>query len=673
MNLKTTMAAVMLPGHLRVTLARSGSPITTDRIRWIFQRTEWGGHSFRWLMLLVFVVALLGTSRPAFFPPGGEINVEPGLGQVHVREDNPITQPRSGQAPRHRGMLNEAIVFEGRDWFTELVPVKATNHAVREQQEESLADRVTKAIDKGVAFLRSQENGKGHWEVDGETPARQGARSSLAMLALLQAGVKTDDPMMIRGMAFLRKIALQQIYTVSLQTMVFVQAGFAEDRPLIKRNVDWLIRLRIPARSYRGGGWGYVSLPGAPDNTNSRFALMAIHGALKTGIAAPEAVMKEIEEDLRNTQHKDGGWTHRNDPFSNYIMTFGGLASLINIRNDLRQGTPGTLRDGVEEDCGTYEEGSAIRKGLDWLRDSFPARIPNSDMASRFFRQPYYALQALEWTGEASGERFFGGHDWYRVGSNFLVLAQSPDGSWGDSGEITSLDSSPVVATSCSLGFLAGGRPPVLIAKLAHGKDGGGNRKRSDLRHLVPFVSRQIFSGRPLAWQNFDTTRIPLNEEKALQNCSLQLLESPVVWLSGHNLELSGEQFRLLKSYVEGGGFLFAEACCASKEFDAQFRTMIKKMFPGQELTLLPKDHPLWKASGAFSTSSEQYPLYGIIQGGKVVVVYSPRVISGYWETNRQTEGPGLEAFRLGANVIAYATDKKMPLPRLSQPLLPER
>ncbi len=570
-------------------------------------------------------------------------------------------------------MPNEAVGFEERELVTAPVPVIAINHAMRELQEQPLADRIKNAIDKGVAFLRSQENGKGHWEVDGETPACPGARSSLAMLALLQAGVKANDPMMIRGMAFLRKIALQQIYTVSLQTMVFVQAGFSEDRPRIKRNVGWLIKLRIPARGNRAGGWGYAGGPGTPDNSNGRFALMALHEAFKAGITAPETAMKEIEKDLRNTQQNDGGWANRNEPFTTYLMSYGGLTSLINIRNDLRKGTPRNLRDGVDEDCGTYDEGSAIRKGLDWVRDSFPGRIADSESASRLFRQPYFALEAIEWTGEASGERFFGGYDWYRVGSNFLVRAQSPDGSWGDLAEPKALDSSPVVATSCSLGFLASGRTPVLISKLAHGKEGAGNRKRSDLRHLVPFVSRQIFSGQPLAWQNFDTTRIPLNEEKALQNCSLQLLESPVVWLSGHNLELADEQFRLLKSYVEGGGFLFAEACCASKEFDAQFRTMIKKMFPGQELTLLPKDHFLWKASGAFSTSSEQYPLYGITQGGKAVVVYSPRAISGYWETNLQAEGPGLEAFRLAANVIAYATGKKMPLPRLSQPLLPER
>ncbi len=145
--------------------------------------------------------------------------------------------------------------------------------------QEKLVDQVRKSIDKGIQFLRDQEQGRGHWEVDAESTARKGGWSSLAMLALLQAGVPVEDEIIQRGLKYLRTVEPAQTYTVGLQTMVFAMAGDPRDKPLIQRNADWLVRAKTGAR---GGmvGWGYTNEPGAPDNSNTQYALLGLHEAL---------------------------------------------------------------------------------------------------------------------------------------------------------------------------------------------------------------------------------------------------------------------------------------------------------------------------------------------------------------------------------------------------------
>src|SRR5205823_12172842 len=97
------------------------------------------------------------------------------------------------------------------------------------------------AIRRGVQFLRDQQTPAGNWEIDGIIAAsRPGGETALVLLALLNAGVKPDDPAVDRGLKFLRTVAPHDTYVVGLQTMVFAAAGKPADLVLIQRNVDWL-------------------------------------------------------------------------------------------------------------------------------------------------------------------------------------------------------------------------------------------------------------------------------------------------------------------------------------------------------------------------------------------------------------------------------------------------
>ena len=94
-----------------------------------------------------------------------------------------------------------------------------------EAQDSDLAVRVRRSIDQGVDFLKRQQRSDGSWPSPEVFP--DGGISSLAMLALLESGVKSTDPVINSGLRYLRNIRSSEnngndsnTYVVALQTMV---------------------------------------------------------------------------------------------------------------------------------------------------------------------------------------------------------------------------------------------------------------------------------------------------------------------------------------------------------------------------------------------------------------------------------------------------------------------
>src|SRR5262249_35417249 len=167
-----------------------------------------------------------------------------------------------------------------RRWITPLLAgfllLPATIPA-QNRPEEPLVERVRAAIEKAVRYLKNVEKGTQKWEQDPlVASARPGGESALALLALLNAGVKPDDPVIQRGLEYLRRVEPKDTYVVGLQTMVYAEVGDPRAGPRIQNNVDWLIRARI----YRDGrlrGWTYRDEGGSADNSNTQYALLGLH------------------------------------------------------------------------------------------------------------------------------------------------------------------------------------------------------------------------------------------------------------------------------------------------------------------------------------------------------------------------------------------------------------
>ena len=110
-----------------------------------------------------------------------------------------------------------------------------------------------------------------------------GGVTSLCTLALLNAGVPTDDPQIQAALNILRPIPPMATYPTALQTMVFAIAEPEKEiQLLIRRNVRWFEDQQKRTRGNRGM-WSYPL--GNGDNSNSQFAILALYEAQRAGVA----------------------------------------------------------------------------------------------------------------------------------------------------------------------------------------------------------------------------------------------------------------------------------------------------------------------------------------------------------------------------------------------------
>jgi hypothetical protein len=556
--------------------------------------------------------------------------------------------------------------------LTLLVP--ATTRAA----EEPLVDQVKRAIDEGVRYLKDRQqrenDGKGHWDV--ELVGRRGGPTCLAMLALLYAGEDPRSDVMQRGLKWLRDLEAVDTYVVGLQTMVFAEARQEEDLLRIQRNVDWLIRARQFNKNHQLTGWGYHQQGGAPDNSNTQYALLGLHAGKSMGVKIPNDVWESIREYYTRTQQADDGWSYRNTPGgSSLTMTTAGLCGLLIAGMELNDAKEKLQPDGSARDCGKYAENDAVAKAMRALTQRFNTEYPPAW---------FYNLYGLERAGRLSGQRFFGEFDWYRRGCETLVSPnlnrshRHDDGSWYVRGP-NGFDNWPIVSTSFAILFLSKGRTPVLISKLVHfdplQPNSGWNNKHNDARNVVEYINAlKLFKDnsrpQPVAWQIFNARQTGLSKGKEL---AAELLQTPVAYFNGHSKPVfAGAEEDMLHEYVEQGGFILAEACCGGADgqngrgFDNGFRNLVKRLWSDEDhqLRKLPDNHPIYTALHQLDPKRDDLPLEGIEFGCKTLVVYSQKPLAGYWEANDLKSPRGDKAFKLAANIVAYATGLELPKPR---------
>jgi hypothetical protein len=563
-----------------------------------------------------------------------------------------------------------------------LVPAWTTS-VQAQVKKEPLVQQVKASIGDGVRYLLDAQRPDGSWEVNLPTVGIQGGWSSLALLALLNSGVPAEHPKVAAGLAYLRRLEPGMTYVRALQTMVFVEAGKAEDRQRIQENVRWLIEARV-IKNGRLMGWSYNKGPSATsDNSNTQYALLGLWAGKQGGATVSREIWESIRDYYLSTQETDGAWIYSpsggpaGHNRASLTMTTAGVCGLFIAGMELNVGREKLQADGTATDCGVYEENKAIAKGLSWIGSHFT--IDGNSMTNRVF----YNLYGIERTGRLSGQRFLGGYDWYREGCKYLVEHQHKEGpekgAWRVAG---AWDNWPVVSTSFALLFLSKGRTPVLVTKLAHGPvpvqlrdvDTDWNNDRNDLRHLVDFSARELFNKLPLAWQNFDIMRAAnprgdaLTEEDELE-ATADLLASPIVYFNGHQSPLrrfTTVEKKILQRYIDNGGFILAEACCGSPAFDKGFKALVEELWPDNELVDLPGDHAVWKSHFPVRPG-DPYKLMGLSLGCKTVLIYSPQDLSCRWESNNLGDARALKAFQLGANIVAYATGREPPRPRLTE------
>jgi hypothetical protein len=520
-----------------------------------------------------------------------------------------------------------------------------------------LAEQVEPAIKKGASFLKQNQRQDGSW-ADIEQESRTGM-TSLVTLALLSAGERSDSPTIRKAVEHLRQFGprdLHSTYAISLQTMAFAQTDPERDRSRIAANARWLEQAQIKPEDpvFWPGSWTYSeskrARPG--DNSNSQHALLGLHAASEAGVPVRPEVWQLARNYWEKCQRHDGSWAYTPDATnSTASMTCAGVSSLIIAGLRRYQGQEFLQGDEIKH-CGKERVNPTIQRGIDWLANHFfTGQNFGTGQQWRF-----YYLSGLERTGRLAGVRFFGEHDWYRLGAAQLAHEQNEvSGFWRG----VFLEEDRVLATSFALLFLAKGRAPVLINKVRHGPSADWQNDPDDVRNLTSVVSRD--------WKNLLTWQVV---DPAIASVA-ELLQAPIVFFNGHDVpEFNRIAKQNIREFVEQGGVIFADACCSSKEFDAGFKDLMKELFPEEQYKLrpLPEGHPVWRARHLISPNV--HPLWGIERGGKTVVIYSPQDLSCYW--NQMESSPAnpavIKAIRIGQNAIEYATGHKLARDKLSVP-----
>jgi hypothetical protein len=530
---------------------------------------------------------------------------------------------------------------------------------------------IEQAIVKARGWLAGQQRGNGSWETS--RSAGSEGPTGLVLLALANAGLGADDPVMRKGLAWLRSQTPESIdaggrtYAVSLQTMALAMLSPEADRALLERNVAWLERAQV-SRGPAAGSWSYnENNPGSGDNSNSQFALLALHEAARAGVRVKRETWALAQQYWASCANPDGSWGYTiNAGGGSGSMTCAGIASIWITAEHL--GAPAAKADGDESVrcCGGGSSPRELERGLAWLGKRFSVtENPGTGGPTWLF----YYLYGLERVGRFSARRYIGEADWYLEGARMFLSVQD---------RLTGRFSSPrleepTVATSFALLFLAKGRRPVIVAKSRHDPGADWNRHGHDVAHLVEYVERRWRKDYPagLSWHVVDTAAAGRDD----------LLQSPVLWISGRDaLDLGPDAGARLRRYVDEGGFVFAEACCPdSKAFDRRFRQLVGEMFPEPEygLHLLPPEHPAWHAEEIVPPELHR-PLLGVDYGCRTCLIYAPPTdglpqgampsLSCLWELGgpaRESLPPGVRrevdaALAIGTNVLAYATNREV-------------
>ena len=517
-------------------------------------------------------------------------------------------------------------------------------------------EQVEKAIKSGVRFLKKAQRADGSWE-DRQQEAKTG-ESSLITLALITAGESVNSPEMTNALAYLSKFSADQLdntYSVALQTMVFAAADPKRFQVRIQDNVNWMesSQLRTNDRFGPPGSWSYThNKVKQGDNSNTQYALLGLNAASEVGIPVSKETWALSRKYWEGCQHLDGSWAYFFDSQggSTGSMTCAGISSLVITGMKRFQGQEALEGDKIVN-CGKGAINPKLQRAIDWMAQNF--KVGQNIGANQNWK--FYYLYGLERAGRLTGQRFFGGHDWYREGAEELVSIQDTlQGSWRG---LNAVEDDPLIATSFALLFLAKGRSPVLINKLRHGPQNDWSNDPDDIRNLVSLVSSDW--KHLLTWQVVDPNTSTVED----------LLQAPILFFNGHQVPVFSELGKKnLRDYVEQGGFIFADACCGEANFDAGFKALMKELFPEPEYDLHPlsEDHAVWRARHPLTP--DVHPLWGIEHGCRTVVIYSPGDLSCYWNLMESYSGnPAVvKAQRVGQNIVDYATGRELPADKLS-------
>jgi len=516
-------------------------------------------------------------------------------------------------------------------------------------------DAVNKAIKNGVEYLKKAQGADGSW------PAHDAqylvGPTAIATYALLEENnlIKVIDPQMKKALDWLAKRQVpgrlagalaagkgapppvsaanycHKTYELGLRANAFLAAmkrsGMSNSpyKLFLRSDVRMLILSTAEGRydydCFGDGGSG----KGRWDNSNSQYGVLGVWAGVQADEEVPREYWYKVLTHWLGCQASDGGWGYNNQD-ATATMTTAGLASMFLCYDNL-------LYDGFVK-CDQGEKVQAVlrplNKGLDWMDKNF------GSIAQGGGPWWYYLLYGVERVGLASGYKYFGKADWYKLGAERLLRTQGADGSWqGGVG--------PVVDTAYALLFLIRGRHAVLFNKLEY--DGDWNDRPRDMAKLTQWIGKE-FEETTVNWQIINLKVKP--EE---------WLDAPILYISGSIApKFTDEQIAAIRRYVNMGGTILSCTECDGKGFREGIRAVYAKMFPKYKLEPVPQDHKFFSIN--FKLDNKTGTLQGlemIHNGARPLVVHTDQDMPRSWQLMlSKTDKPSFEG---PANIALYLTD----------------
>ncbi|MDY7010962.1 MAG: DUF4159 domain-containing protein [Planctomycetota bacterium] len=502
-----------------------------------------------------------------------------------------------------------------------------------QQAEEWDAQAVEKAIENAKAYLWSQWSDE-HWPEEGKPGKRDGGAqernyggvTSLCAYALLAAGESPQDSRMKKTLNWLAEVEIIGTYARALRANVWGMLGRrSQYRKMLEKDVEWLVEAADShgtytytyLRSDRSGKSARKWKRNRYDNSNSQFGVLGVWAGTQNGVEVPRKYWEYIENHWKDDQNADGGWAYYKGYSSGSYgsMSAAGLATMFICFDELYR------REFIE--CRSNTDYQPIVRALDWMDKNFSATI-NPGRGGSWY---YYYLYGVERVGLASGYKYFGKQDWYKLGTANLLQKQGRRGNWDG-----------VIDTSFALLFLARGQHPVLFNKLKY--PGSWNCRPRDLANFTRWTSRTF--ERPVNWQIIHLG-VPVAEWH----------DAPILYISGAtDPKFTDEDIESLRTFVNQGGVIFSEAACNRGEFNMAVQKCYAKMFPRYELARLDRNHPIYDIHFKIARRT----LMGVSNGVRLLAIHSPTEVSLGWQMNAYATKKDI--FELGANIYFYVTDK---------------
>lgn len=482
------------------------------------------------------------------------------------------------------------------------------------------ARNVQRMIDQAVRYLRSAQG------ADGSVSSNDGY-TALAALAMLAAGSHpASDAKLAKALDWLAKRKPNNTYVRGIRANVWEYAlrKAPHDKrlkKLLRDELEWLIKA-IGDRD----GWRYSMQSRSWDNSCTQYGVLGIWAAQRAGLEVPDRLWKTLSKHFLACQNDDGGWSYiRGGSTPN--MATAGLASLFLVF-DMHHGKTCYTADQPR----TFTEGesarvlAAIDRGIAYLAKTDGVK------------QDGYYLYGIERTAVAGGRKYIGEEDWFRRGATDCLRFRLADGSipmgrWGG----------PIGNTAFCTMFLVYGGAPVAVSKLRHGEGADWNLNPRDLANLSKYLWSAYES--PMNWQV-----VGIDDDPAE-------FESPILFISGtEKLDFTEPQLLNLREYIRRGGTILLEPADGAEAFAESAERLVRLMFPkadypGYELRDIPAEHGIYTV---LRQDWKQRPaLRGVSDGSRTFLLVSDGYLSGAWQRN-ETDS---DAFKLGMNLLFYATD----------------